>query len=112
MLQKFHPALSLQPDRNEVLLTGPPFDDETSSSSSRTLQMSSSAFHDSPDSWIAKRLVCPKGAFLHRTLELPLKTFDQPVDFKMNTGIDKIVEMTTGVFERQSVGIGKIRGNL
>lgn len=74
--------------------------------------MSSSAFHDSPDSPIAKRLVCPKRAFLHRTLQLALKTLDQPVDFEMNAGIDKIVEMTTGVFERQGVRIGKIRGDL
>jgi hypothetical protein len=112
MFEKFHPALSLQPDRNKVLLTGPPFNDEASSSSSRTLQMSSSAFHDSPDSPIAKRLVCSKGAFLHRTFQLALKTLDQPIDFEMNASINKIVEMTTGVFERQGVRIGKIRGDL
>lgn len=105
MLDELYPTLSFQPCRNQVHLAGFPLDDKTPASAPSTLEMPSSAFHDPPDSHIAEGFVSSERAFLQWTLELLLKTVYQPVDFQMDAGIDQVVEMAAGVFQRQSVRV-------
>ncbi|THD00475.1 hypothetical protein EYZ11_000039 [Aspergillus tanneri] len=55
--------------------------------------MPPSALHNPPYPPVAERLIRPEGAFLHRAFQLSLEALYQPVDFQMNSSVNKGIEV-------------------
>jgi hypothetical protein len=89
-----------------------PFNYITGPSARTAFQMPSAALHDLSDPSIAKGFIGAKGAFLHRTLEFPLKAFHQPIDLEMHPRVHDGVEVPTGMLQGQGVRIRQKRRDI
>ena len=64
------------------------------------------------DAATTKPHVTPKLALpVIRTIEVQASSLDKPFDFEMYACVDKIIEVTVGMFQRKGVRVCQVFGN-